>query len=118
MQFFKARNLGGLQRQLGLQEDARVSLQIMTGGATGAFLWDLESGNTYLLISAQEIIRGKNQVPERVRQILSASDEELRNYWLSEQNWDDDRESVMSELAAREIMVADLEEIGKSARAM
>ena len=117
MQFFKARNLGGLQRQLGLQENARVSLQIMTAGATGAFLWDLETGNTYLLISAQEIIRGKNQVPERVRQILSASDEDLRDYWLSAQNWDDDRESVMSELAAREIVVADLEEIGKSAGA-
>jgi hypothetical protein len=117
MQFFKARNLGGLQRQLGLREDARVSLQIMTAGATGAFLWDLETGNTFLLISAQEIIRGKNQVPERVRQILSASDEDLRDYWLSAENWDDDRETVMSELAVREIVVPDVEEIGKSAGA-
>jgi len=92
-------------------------LQIMTGGATGTFLWDLDTGNTYLLLSAQEIIRGKNQVPDRVTQILTATDEELKTRWVSAQEWDDDRESLLSELGARDIDVLEFEEIGKSAGA-
>jgi len=117
MQFFKARRLGRLHQELGLRSDARVFLQIMTGGVTGTFLWDLQTGNTYLLLSAQEVIRGKNQVPDRVRQILTASDEDLKSRWVSAQEWDDDRESLMSELAARDIAVLEFEEIGKSAGA-
>jgi hypothetical protein len=117
MQFFKAKRLGRLQQELGLGSDMRVFLQIMTGGATGAFLWDLENGNTFLLISSQEIIRGNNQVPDRLTQIFTASDEELKNRWLAMQDWDDERESIMSELAARNIAVQEFEEVSKSAGA-
>jgi hypothetical protein len=117
MQFFTASRLGRLQQDLGLREDTRVSLQIMTGGATGAYVWDLETGNTFLLIQAQEIVRGQNRVPERVTQILSASDEDLKSRWCAAEVWDDDRESLMSELAARGIVVQEFEELEKSAGA-
>jgi hypothetical protein len=117
MQFFTASRLGRLQQDLGLRDDTRVFLQIMTGGATGAYVWDLETGNTFLLIQAQETVRGQNRVPDRVTQILTASDEELKDRWRATEDWDDDRESLMSELAARGISVQELEEIEKSAGA-
>jgi len=117
MQFFTASRLGRLQQDLGLRGDTRVFLQIMTGGATGAYIWDLETGNTFLLIQSQEIVRGQNRVPDRVKEILTASDEDLIARWRATQEWDDDRESLMSELAARGIGVQELEEIEKSAGA-
>ncbi len=117
MQFFKASRLGRLHHQLGLRDDSRVCLQIMTGGTTGAFIWDLETGNTYLLISDREIIRGKNQIPDHVTQIIASSDSELKGRWIFAQQWDDERESLMSELAFREIRVLEFEEIEKAAGA-
>ena len=117
MQFFKAAHLGRLHQQLGLRNETRVFLQIMTGGTTGAYVWDLETGNTYLVIYSQEVVRGQSQVPDRVTQIFTASDEDLKNRWLSAQEWDDDRESLMSELAVRGISVLELDEIERAAGA-
>src|ERR1700684_2777344 len=111
MQFFSAASLGRLHRELGLRGDTRVFLQIMTAGSTGAFVWDLESGNTYLVLSSQEVVRGQNRVPDHVTEIIRASDADLKGRWLSTQQWDDDRESIMCELAVRGIGVLELEEM-------
>jgi hypothetical protein len=117
MQFFTARRLGQLHHQLGLRSDTRVFLQIMTGGTTGAYIWDLETGNTYLVISSQEVVRGQNVVPDHVTRIITASDEDLKNRWLSSKDWDDDRETMMTEFALRGIRIADFETMERSAGA-
>ena len=65
-----------LHRQLGISADSRICLQIMTEGALGGFIWDLETGNTYLVADGN-VIRGHRELPKHVKDIIATTDNEL-----------------------------------------
>jgi hypothetical protein len=112
MQYQQAVRLGMLHRQLGIPPNARIFLQITTEGTIGAFIWDLDSGNTYLVVYGATPIRGKREVPKKVKDIIAASDDDLKKRWLSTMGWNDERETVFSELNFRGIDILQLERIG------
>ena len=111
MQYQQAVRLGKLHQQLGLPANTRIQLNITTQGTIGAFIWDLETGNTYGVVQGS-VIRGIREVPQHVKDIIAATDEDLKKRWLSTEGWDEVRETVFSELAFRGIDILKLEGIG------
>jgi hypothetical protein len=111
MQYQEAVRLGMLHRQLGIPANARIFLQITTEGEVGAHIWDLETGNTYQ-VTHGKVARGHSDVPQHVREIMAATDGDLKNRWLSTMGWDEVRETVFSELAFRGVDMLKLEGLG------
>jgi hypothetical protein len=111
MQYQEAVRLGMLHRQLGIPAQARIFLQIATEGAMGAYIWDLESGSTYM-VTQGKVATGRRDVPQHVKEIMAATDADLKNRWLSTMGWDEVRETIFSELAFRGIDTLKLEGIG------
>ena len=111
MQYQEAVRLGMLHRQLGLAANARVYVKITTDGGVGAYIWDVETGNTFIVVPGN-VIRGQAVVPQHVKDIITATDDELKQRWLSTMGWDEVRETVFSELAFRGISTLKLEGIG------
>jgi hypothetical protein len=108
MKYQKAETLGQLQRQLGISPDARVLAQIMTDGPFSAYVWDLETGDTYVMIQGRPINPinvGPCEVPHHVKSIIACADDDLRNRWFTSEGWNELRETVSSELAFRGIKV-------------
>jgi hypothetical protein len=111
MQYQEAVRLGKLHRQLGLAEKARVYVKVTTDGAVGAYIWEMETGNTFTVVPGN-VIRGQAAVPQHVKDIIAATDDELKRRWLSTMGWDEVRETVFSELAFRGTDMLKLEGIG------
>ena len=82
MQYQEAVRLGMLHRQLGIPANARIFLQVTTEGTIGAFIWDLETGNTYVVVYGNQPIKGHREVPQKVKRIMSATDDDLKKQWL------------------------------------
>jgi hypothetical protein len=71
----------------------------VTDGSFGIYVWDLESGNTYIVFQnhpANPITPGRREVPQHVRNVIAATDEDLKNQWRSTMDWDEVRETVFS----------------------
>jgi hypothetical protein len=111
MQYQEAIRLGKLHQQLGIPAEARVCLNILPKGQVGAFIWDLESGNTYTVIHGAPPIKAQMHVPEHVKNMIKATDEDLKKYWRSTIGWDEERETAFSELAFRGIGTLGIEGI-------
>src|SRR5579864_6660946 len=109
MQYQHAVRLGVLHQQLGIPADARIHFQIIDG-MIGIFIWYLETGNTCAVLQGN-IITGKRNVPQHVKDIIAATDEDLKKRWLSTMGWDEVRETVSSELMFRGIDILKLEGI-------
>lgn len=112
MQYQHAVRLGRLHQQLAIPADARICVKMLPQNAPGVFIWDLESGNTHVVIEGVQPITGKMEIPEHVKNTIKASDEDLKKYWLSTMGWGEVRETAFSELAFRGIDVLRLEGIG------
>jgi hypothetical protein len=109
MQYQHAIRLGMLHQNLGIPAKARIHLQISNAGA---FIWDLDAENTYVVAHGVNPTKGRRQIPQHVKEIISATDDDLKNRWLSTMGWDDVRETVFSELAFRGIDILKLEGMG------
>jgi len=105
MQYQEAVRLGMLHRQLGIPAEARIFLQITP---QGAYIWDLETGNTYA-VAPGSVGPGRREVPAHVKETIAATDDDLKNQWLSTMGWDEVRETVFSELAFRGIDMLNFE---------
>jgi len=104
-----------LHRQLGIPANARIMLQMVTDGAIGAFIWDLETGRTYTVLNQSgdtSVLPGQRDVPQHVKEIIAASEDDLKRRWLSTMGWDEVRETVFSELAFRGVDILKLEGMG------
>jgi len=101
-----------LHQQLGIPAKARIFFQITTEGTIDAFIWDLESGSTYVVVYGNQPIKGRREVPQHVKRIIAATDEDLKKQWLSTMGWDEERETVFSELSFRGFNILKLEGIG------
>ena len=107
--------MGILHGQLGIPAEARIMLQMVTDGPMGAYIWDLESGKTYIVVqggSHNPILPGQRDVPQHVQDVIAATDDELKQRWLSTMGWDEVRETVFSELVFRGIDILKLEGMG------
>jgi hypothetical protein len=111
MQYQEAVRLGMLHRQLGIPAQARIFLEIKTDSTLGAYIWDLETGNTYV-VTQGNVATGRRDVPQHVKEIIAAPDADLKKRWLSTMGWDEVRETIFSELAFRGIDMLKLEGIG------
>ena len=103
-----------LHQQLGISPKARILLELTATSPSGAFIWDLNTGNTFRVVragSSVSVDRGYTEVPQFVQDIMAASDEDLKNRWLSNMGWDDVRETIFSELNFRGINILTLEGI-------
>ena len=112
MQYQEAVRLGRLHQQLGIAADARICLKMLPEGSPGVFIWNLENGKTYVVIAGAQPIVGQMEIPEHVKNTIKATDDDLKQYWLSTMGWGEQRETVFSELAFRGINVLKLEGIG------
>lgn len=114
MQYQQAVRLGVLHRQLGIPTTARTFVQIMTDGPLGTYIWDLDSENTYIMVQGHPnnpILPGRRAVPQYVKDIIAATDSDLKNQWLTTEGWNEVRETVFSELTFRGIDILRLEGI-------
>jgi hypothetical protein len=112
MQYQQAVRLGVLHQQLGIAADARIFLQIKTDGPGGAYIWDLDTGNTYMVSQGTVVGPGSRDVPQHVKDIIAATDQDLKAKWLSTMGWDEVRETIFSELSFRGVNILELEGIG------
>jgi uncharacterized protein (DUF302 family) len=112
MQYQPAGNLGALHQQLGIPAKARMHYQLMTDGPLGVYIWDLDSGNTFIVVQQHDhnpILPGRRQLPAHVTEIIAATDDDLKQRWTSTMGWDEVRETLFSELNFRGISVLELD---------
>lgn len=105
MQYQEAVRLGMLHQQLGIPANARVYFEITPNGG---YFWDVDSGKTYV-VAPPNITPGARAVPPHVKEIIAATDDVLKQRWVSTMGWDDVRETIFSELAFRGINVLQVE---------
>jgi hypothetical protein len=96
---------------LGIPAEALAFVQMMTG-PVGVYIWDLDSGNTYTVLHEQgqtSVLRGQRDVPQHVKEIISAETDDLKKRWKATMGWDDARETIFSELRIRGVDILALD---------
>jgi hypothetical protein len=107
MQLQRGVQLGALQQQLGIDPNARVTVdfkQTIT-------IDDVSTGTHFEIFTAVtpiQIIKESFAVPEWVNKILSATDAELKKRYQETEGWDEERETIFAELTCRGIRVLNL----------
>jgi hypothetical protein len=106
VRYQQASTLGLLHQQLGIPASARIFHQVTRDGPLGIYIWDLDTGNTYVMVqghSSNPINPGRCQLPQHVKEIMAATEDDLKKLWLTSIGLDELRETVSSELAFRGI---------------
>jgi hypothetical protein len=101
MQVQRAVQLGMLHKQLGIEESSCVRFQYTQ---TGVVIWDFTSGAQYTVElngPSASLAKDTFQVPQRVKEILAATDTDLKKWWEGGEGWTDERETIFTELCAR-----------------
>lgn len=104
MQINRGVQLGLLQQQLGIDANARISVQLTQAGAV--YIWDFGTGTQFIFDgNLQNVTVTKNhfEVPKRMQEIFNASDTELKKRWDEGwlDGWTDERETIFTELVMR-----------------
>ena len=103
MEIHRGQSLGLLAQNLGIKPASRVSYRETQ---TGVVIWDLTTGKKYTITHGNpDAAVSSFQVPPRIKQIIDATDNELKKWysesWLDE--WSEERETMFTELTYRGI---------------
>jgi hypothetical protein len=103
MEIQRASSFGFLAMQLGIKPVSRITYRIEEDGF---IVWDLETATAYRIRQGDPNPQVRSFViPENIKQIIAASDEELKERlkqsWLA--GWSDERETIFTELNYRGI---------------
>jgi hypothetical protein len=103
MEIHRAQNLGPLAQKLNIKPTARISYRTTQSGVV---IWDLTTGDKYTITHGNpDAAVSSFQVPPRVKQIIDATDDELKKRysesWLD--GWSEERETMFTELTYRGI---------------
>jgi len=101
----RASNLGPVQQKLGLDPNVRICCKVTSIGVT---VWDISTGTVHLVDGkTQTVTHAAFKLPKSVKTIIALSDEELKTRWSHgwRQGWDDNRQTIFTELIFRRISV-------------
>jgi hypothetical protein len=101
----RASNLGPVQQKLGLDPNARICCKVTSIGVT---VWDISTGTVYLVDGkTRTVTHIAFTLPTAVKTVIALSDEELKARWSHgwRQGWDDNRQTIFTELIFRGISV-------------
>ena len=107
MQLQRGIQLGALHQQLGIDANARVTVDF---GPT-ITIDDVSTGKHFEIVTAVtpiQIVTASFAVPDWVKKILSATDDQLKKRYQETEGWGDERETVFAELTCRGIRVLSL----------
>jgi len=106
MQIQRGIQFGRLYQQLEIDANSPVSYQVMP---TGLIIWDLATGVQYK-VNPPNVAQARFDVPQWVKEILAASNEELKKRWTesSMDGWSEERETIFTELTCRGVRMLDL----------
>jgi hypothetical protein len=104
LQVQKAIRLGALHQTLGIPAESRVTYQFTQTG--GVVIVDLNAGVQYE-VEGRNVAKNKTVINPRVKELLAATDEQLKQVWNSSRGWDDERELVFTELCERGVDMLD-----------
>jgi hypothetical protein len=108
MQIQRAANLGLVHQELGIDSDARITYELT---ANGVIIWDLATETQYRLTYGDpKPSAARIQVPQNIKDLISASDDQLKNRWREsrQDGWSDERETIFTELTYRGIRMLGL----------
>jgi hypothetical protein len=90
-----------LHQQLGIDANSRISFQLKQ---TGVIIWNFDTGTRHTVDgTVPSVTEDHLEVPRRMKDIFSASDEQLKKHWDENwlDGWTDERETIFSELCMR-----------------
>jgi len=103
MEIHRAANLGLMQQKLGIDPDARITYRLTEHGVV---IWDLATEKQYTVTQGNPNPSvARFQLPQKVKDIVSASDDQLKKRWAESwiDGWSEERETIFTELAYRGI---------------
>jgi hypothetical protein len=103
MKICQANSLGQLCHLLGIDPAARLGFEREDN--PNVFI-ELKTGTQYTFLEAEKKwSKAQFQLPQSIKDILSGSDDQLRKRWkeISAVEWNDEHETIHSELAIRGI---------------
>jgi hypothetical protein len=108
MEIQRAANLGLIHQKLGIDSDARITYKLT---ANGVVIWDLATETQYTVTHGdpKPLVAGF-QVPQNIKDIISASDDQLKKRWSEsrQDGWSGERETIFTELTYRDISMLGL----------
>jgi hypothetical protein len=101
MQIQRGVQLGMLHQQLGIDANSRIAFQLIP---TGVVIWDFGAAKRFTVDgTVPSVVEQDFVVPDRIKQIFAASDEQLEKRWKDGflEGWTDEQETIFSELVFR-----------------
>ncbi len=108
MEIQRAANLGLIHQKLGIDSDARITYKLT---ANGVVIWDLATETQYTVTYGDPNPSvARSQVPQNIKDIISASDDQLKKRWSEsrQDGWSGERETIFTELTYRDISMLGL----------